>query len=229
MYKLRIKILEHWHITLVRPQIEHWSTVWSPYTKENKIKLERFAEGQPDWVSNDYSTCNSVTDLGWRSLENRRYDACLAMFYKTVYGLVAVPVPSYFERPEVYVRHMHPLADKFIRLSVTIILSHDSSYDQPCTSIIRHILFLTILLTPNTFILLSYHYHPFYPALSLLLTFHTNTPCAHGSGSTQPVSISARESTRHWVISRPGQHGLFFFLANCDALLVPIHAISHTV
>ena len=27
------------------------------------------------------------------------------MFYKIVYGLVAIPVPSYFDRPEVYIRH----------------------------------------------------------------------------------------------------------------------------
>ena len=67
------------------------------------------------WVSNDYSTYSSVTEmmsnLGWRSLENRRYDARLLMFYKIVYGLVAIPVPSCFERPEVYTRHTYPLAN----------------------------------------------------------------------------------------------------------------------
>ena len=65
-------------------------------------------------MSNDYSGYSSVTDvmsnLGWRSLENRRYDARLSIFYKVVYGLVAIPVPSYFERPEVYTGHTHPVA-----------------------------------------------------------------------------------------------------------------------
>ena len=32
------------------------------------------------------------------------------MFYKIVYGLVAIPAASYFKRPEVYTRHMHPLS-----------------------------------------------------------------------------------------------------------------------
>ena len=73
-------------------------------------------------LSNDYSTYSSVTEmvnnLRWWSLENRHYDARLLMFYKIVYGLDAIPVPPYFERPEVYTRHTHPLAYIQIRTSV---------------------------------------------------------------------------------------------------------------
>ena len=40
------------------------------------------------WVSNQYSSYNCVTamliNLAWRSLEYRRYDSRLAMFYKKV-------------------------------------------------------------------------------------------------------------------------------------------------
>ena len=54
-------------------------------------------------ASNSYSSYDSVSamlsNLGWRSLEYGRYDSRLAMFYKIQYGLVAVPMPSYFERP----------------------------------------------------------------------------------------------------------------------------------
>ena len=32
------------------------------------------------------------------------------MFYKIQYGLVVVPMPSYFERPIRIIRHMHPLS-----------------------------------------------------------------------------------------------------------------------
>ena len=74
------------------------------------------------WVTNDYSSYSSVTDmlsnLGWRSLENRRTDTRLAMFYKIVYGLVAIPLPSYFEHPEVCTRHMHSLSYRQIHTSV---------------------------------------------------------------------------------------------------------------
>ena len=74
-------------------------------------------------VSNDYSY-SSVTDmlsnLGWQSLENRRTDTRLSMFYKIFYGLVAIPLPSYFEHPEVYryTRHMHSLSYRQIHTSV---------------------------------------------------------------------------------------------------------------
>ena len=89
--------------SLVCPQIEYGSVVWSPYKKENKDKIEMVQRRAARWVSYDYCTYSSVTEmmsnLGWRSLENRCYDAHLLMFYKIFYGLVAIPVPSYFEDP----------------------------------------------------------------------------------------------------------------------------------
>ena len=108
--------------SLVRPQLEYASAVWSPYTKENKSKIEKVQRRAARWVSNDYSTYSSVTDmlsnLGWRSLENGRIDVRLAMFYKIVYGLVAILLPSYFMCPEVYTRHMHSLSYRQIHTSV---------------------------------------------------------------------------------------------------------------
>ena len=108
--------------SLVRPQVEYRSAVWSPYTKENKYKIELVQRRAARWVSNDYPTYSSVTEmmsnLGWRSLENRRYDVRLLIYDKIVYGLVAIPVPSYFERPEVYTRHTHLLAYIQIHTSV---------------------------------------------------------------------------------------------------------------
>ena len=108
--------------SLVHQQVEYASAVWSPYTKENINKIEKVQRRAARWVSNDYSSYSSVTDmlsnLGWRSLENRRTDTRLAMFYKIVYGLVAIPLPSYFEHPEVYTRHMHSLSYRQIHTSV---------------------------------------------------------------------------------------------------------------
>ena len=111
--------------SLVRPQVEYTSAVWNPYTKENINKIEKVQRRAARWVSNDYSSYSSVTDmlsnLRRQSLENRRTDKRLAMFYKIVYGLVAIPLPSYFEHPEVYTRHTHSLlTDRFTHLSVTI-------------------------------------------------------------------------------------------------------------
>ena len=89
--------------TFVRPKVEYASTVWSPYTKKNIDQIEMVQRRAARWVTNRYSSYDSVSamlGLGWRSLENRRNDSRLAMFYKIQYGLVAVPMPSYFERPK---------------------------------------------------------------------------------------------------------------------------------
>ena len=75
----------------------------------------------PFYPLSDYSPYSSVTEmldnLGWRLLELRRYNARIAMFYKIVYDLVAIPVPSYFEHPMVQTHH-HPLANRQIHSSV---------------------------------------------------------------------------------------------------------------
>lgn len=97
--------------TFVRPKLEYASTVWSPYTKKNIDQIEMVQRRAARWVSNRYSSYDSVSamlsNLGWRSLEYRRYDSRLAMFYKIQYGLVAMSMPSYFERPTKITRHSH--------------------------------------------------------------------------------------------------------------------------
>ena len=102
--------------------MEYASAVWSPYTKENINKIEMLQRRAARWVYNDYSPYSSVTDmlsnLGWWSLELWRYDSRIAMYYKIVYGLVAIPVPQYFERTMVQTRH-HPSAYRQIHTSVS--------------------------------------------------------------------------------------------------------------
>ena len=95
--------------TFVRHKVEYASTVWSPYTKKNIDQIEMLQRRAARWVTNRYSSYDSVSamlgNLSWRFLENRRYDSRLAMFYKIQYGLVAVPMPSYFELPKKISRH----------------------------------------------------------------------------------------------------------------------------
>ena len=59
-----------------------------------------------------------LSNLGWRSLELQRYDSRIAMFYKFVFGLVAIPVPPYFECAMIQTHH-HPLAYGQIHTSVS--------------------------------------------------------------------------------------------------------------
>ena len=49
--------------TLVRPQVEYASAIWSSNTKENINKIEKVKRSAARWVSNDYSTYSSVTDM----------------------------------------------------------------------------------------------------------------------------------------------------------------------
>ena len=77
-------IRETAYTTLVRPQVEYASPVWSPYTQTNINKVEKVQRRAARWVSNDYSSYSSVTQmlntLGWGSLEQRRLDARLKLF-----------------------------------------------------------------------------------------------------------------------------------------------------
>ena len=98
-----VKVKEMAYKTLVRPQVEYTSPVWSPHTKDNIDKIEMTQRRAARWVKNKFSTYDSVTDmlsgLGWRSLECRWIDARMIMFYKIVYSYVAIGLLTNFERP----------------------------------------------------------------------------------------------------------------------------------
>ena len=82
-------------------------------------KLEMVQRRAARWVTHDYSPYSSVTEmlhlLKWRSLENRRSDARLLLFFKIINGLVAVPMPPYIFKPNRLTRHMHPLSYRQIQ------------------------------------------------------------------------------------------------------------------
>ena len=69
--------------TFVRPKLEYASTIWS-LTNKNIESIEMVQRRAARWVSNQYSSYDSVTamqsNLGWRSLEYCCYDSRLAMF-----------------------------------------------------------------------------------------------------------------------------------------------------
>ena len=87
--------------TLVRPQLEYASAVWDPHTKERISKIEmvqrRAARSTLRNFDHQASVTEMINKLGWRTLEQRRADAHLCLFYKIVYGLVAVPLPDHVQ------------------------------------------------------------------------------------------------------------------------------------
>ena len=61
------------YTTLVRPQLDYASTVWSPHTATDITKLEAVQRGSVRWATRDYQRTSSVIqmlqDLNWRTLE----------------------------------------------------------------------------------------------------------------------------------------------------------------
>ncbi|MCG8078312.1 MAG: reverse transcriptase family protein, partial [Candidatus Thiodiazotropha taylori] len=85
--------------TLVRPQLEYAAAVWDPH-HDNRIKqIEKVQRRAARWTVCNYDTRKSVSTLletlGWQSLEQRRAEARLCLFYKIINNMVAVPLPSY--------------------------------------------------------------------------------------------------------------------------------------
>ena len=83
------------YTTLVRPQLEYASTVWSPQTATDITTLEAVQRRSVRWATRDYQRTSSMTqiikDLNWRTLEQRRIDSRLILMYKITYDLVAIP------------------------------------------------------------------------------------------------------------------------------------------
>ena len=67
----------------VRPRLEYAATVWDPFTKTNRDKLEMVQRYSARWTLGRYHNRSSVTDmlnyLGWRRLEMRRVDARMSI------------------------------------------------------------------------------------------------------------------------------------------------------
>ena len=99
------------YTTLVRPQLEYASTVWSPHTATDITKLEAVQRRSARWATRDYQRTSSVTqmikDLNWRTLEQRRIDSRLTLMYKITYDLVAIPAADYLIPNTRQSRHNH--------------------------------------------------------------------------------------------------------------------------
>ena len=86
--------------TLVRPQSEYASTVWSPHTATDIQKVEAVQRRAARCVYRDYSYTSSITammkDLNWHPLDKRRIDSRLIMLNKVTYDFVAIPAFTFF-------------------------------------------------------------------------------------------------------------------------------------
>ena len=99
--------------TLIRPQLEYCSTVWSPYTEQGINQIEAVQRRAARWTKHDYGRTSSVTEmlqsLQWRRLDLRRIDSRLSLLYKITNDLVAIPADRYLTLAHRRSRHSHSL------------------------------------------------------------------------------------------------------------------------
>ena len=122
----------------VRPQLEYGSTIWDPRPGvENKgvYKVEMVQRRAARWTLKRYHNTSSVTDmlenLGWRTLEQRRVDARLALLFKICNGLIPVDARNYLRHPPPRSRHSHSYS--LIPLSTSTSSHHLSFYPRTIT------------------------------------------------------------------------------------------------
>ena len=77
--------------------------IWSPHLQNNIYQIEMVQRKAARFVFNDDSRHSSVTDmlnrLNWQSLEKRRDDLTLLMFYKIINQHIDVPYNHILQKP----------------------------------------------------------------------------------------------------------------------------------
>ena len=72
-------------------------------------QIEQVQRRATRWTASNFDRQSSVTEmikhLEWRSLEQRRADSRLCLFYKVIHGLVAVPLTDYIHYSNIISRY----------------------------------------------------------------------------------------------------------------------------
>ena len=96
---------------LVRPLVEYASPVWDPYHQTEIDRIEMVQRRAARYVTNIHNNRSSVNQmlehLDWKSLQQRRKDARLAMMYKITNEKVAIPKEGRLIPPKLLSRNMH--------------------------------------------------------------------------------------------------------------------------
>ena len=99
------------YTSLVRPLVEFACMAWDPYHSTQSHRLEMVQRRAARYVTNRHHNRSSVSDmishLNWKSLEERRKNARLAMLYKMTNNMVNIDTEERLIPPNRYSRNMH--------------------------------------------------------------------------------------------------------------------------
>ena len=118
--------------SLVRPMLEHCSSIWDPYHQEYKNKLESLQRRAARFVCKDLRHQSHVSDmlrdLNWKTLEYRRTIYRLTLLYKSVHNIVAINIDElYTYHEKINITRKTPQFPLFIllpeRIATGILLS----------------------------------------------------------------------------------------------------------
>ena len=109
--------------SLVRPHLEYAATAWDPHTKRETKKLEQVQRRAARFVTNNYSTYQSVTlllgQLNWQPLEIRRAMMRQTIMYRILNSSIAIPA-TYVTFGPPRTRAPHPMKLQHIRVRIDI-------------------------------------------------------------------------------------------------------------
>ena len=107
------EVKETAYLTLVRPCLEYASSVWDPYQLYLISNIEKIQRRAARWTLSDYNRYSSVSNmlkqLQWSSLEKRRSDSRLCMFYRILHDPnLPIEIPHYIIPTQYPTRNDHP-------------------------------------------------------------------------------------------------------------------------
>ena len=113
------KLRDTAYISLIRPALEYSCSVWHPHKKSNKDKIEKVQRRAARFVSNNFRRKASVSEmlhnLGWQSLDGRRQDQRLVLFYKIINGLASVETEDILTPADSRTRKNHSFKFKHLQ------------------------------------------------------------------------------------------------------------------
>ena len=112
------RVCETAYNTIFRQQLEYASAVWDPHTDRriNQIEQKRAARWTVCNLDRQASVTRVIQELGWITLERRRADARLCLFYKVIHFLVALPLPDHVQYSNRIPRYCHSFRQGLLQI-----------------------------------------------------------------------------------------------------------------